>query len=120
MFPRMLARRASVVPRASSILGTQRRTFVNSAFLSNIVSHDLGLFNAATYTSVGALATSPIGTGALVLAAYNVCVVGLKHFWSTLEILVRDYVQDLVLAQTARYMLLVCLILCCAQLFVEA
>ena len=117
-----MLRRAAFAPtmaRTGAPLFHQRR-LASSTLLGNLVSHDMGLLSAATYSSVGALAASPIGTVALVGVAYNTCVVGLKHLWYTLEMLCRDYIQDPVLAQTARYMVLVCLMICCEVLFIEA
>ncbi len=118
----MLSRRCAFRASRAAMqvpLATQRR-MASGSFLSNIIAHDMGLLNAATYTSVGTLAMSPIGTTALVAVAYNTCVVGLKHLWYTLEMLTRDYLQDPQLVQVARYMILMSLIICCAQLFIEA
>jgi hypothetical protein len=119
----MLSRRVALSTRRavfpSSSLTCQRRTFFGSHLLNNVLAHDAGLVHAATYTSLGTLAMSPLGTAALVVVSYNTCVVGLKHLWMTLEFLVRDYLQDPILVQTFRYMILVTLMLCCAQLFIE-
>jgi hypothetical protein len=121
-----MLRRAAFAPVTRRSLASSmpsmvyQRRLASTSLLGNLVSHDMGLMSAATYTSVGALATSPIGTTALVVVAYNTCVVGLKHLWYTLEMLCRDYLQDPVLAQTARYAILVCLMICCEVIFIEA
>ncbi len=64
--------------------------------------------------------SGPLGTLSMELIAYNVTVVGLRHLWYTLEIVVRDYIQDWVLAQWLRYFLLIILLLTGEQLFIEA
>jgi hypothetical protein len=84
-----------------------------------MLCHTAGLVNPVTYTSLGALSYSPIGTGALVLLAYNVSVVGLKHLWYTLEMISKDYHQDQQLQMISRYMLLVSLLLSVESLFIE-
>jgi hypothetical protein len=114
-----MLRRAAFAPLARAGAPMQRR-LASTSLLGNIVGHDMGLMSAATYTSASALATSPLGTAALVVVTYNTCVVGLKHLWYTLEMVCRDYIQDVVLAQTARYLILICLMLCCEALFIEA
>ena len=56
----------------------------------------------------------------MVALSYNVSVVGLKHLWYTLEMTIRDYIQDVVVAQMMRYMILLTLMTCVFQLFIEA
>lgn len=110
----MLRRPAAAPIRALAI----QRRFASSTFGGNLLGHLTT--SPEAYVAVGALTSTPLGTGAMVLLSYNTCVVGLKHLWYTLEFVARDYVQDLVLAQTLRYMILITLMLCAAQLFVEA
>ena len=69
--------------------------------------------------SGAALASSPVGTVALVALAFNVNYVGLKHLWYTSEFPMRDYLQDAALKQCLRYMMLISLMLAGNGYFVE-
>lgn len=89
-------------------------------FIQELANHAVGVFSVSTFTNVGALAMSPIGTAVGVLAAYNVCVVGLKHLWYTLELTIRDYLQDQILAQWFRYLVLWMLLISVEQTLIEA
>lgn len=62
---------------------------------------------------------SPLGTVALIVLAFNVNYVGLKHLWYTAEFPMRDYVQDAALKQALRYLMLIALLLAGEGYFVE-
>ena len=85
----------------------------------NIVSHAAQVADVATYTNLGALLYSPLGTAALVLLAYNVGVVGLRHLSVSLEFAARDYLQDYPLVHAYRYLVLVSLLLGFERMFIE-
>lgn len=73
-----------------------------------------------TFTCLSTMSYAPIGTLMGVALAYNVGVVGLKHMWYTMEMVAKDYVQDIQLQVTVRYLILLSLLLAVEQLFVEA
>ena len=118
----MLRRVACTARPSTSVVAAaaQRRAILDCCLTKNLVAHSFGAFSGTSYASAGAIMSSPVGTAALVGVSYHVSVIGLKHLWSTLELLTRDYLQDLVLAQTARYMILICLMICAEQLLIEA
>ena len=127
---RWSAIRGSMIPRRaaasvlSSHLAVSRRSLCAApcccTLSANLSQHFYLLFDGATYMSAGALLTSPIGTVALLLLSYNLCVVGTKHLWYTLEMTFKDYGQDVLLQQAIRYCLLLCLIIATTHLFIEA
>ena len=120
MFRRLTAvpvKAAMVAPRAV----VQRRSLACNCHVMNAVGAHFGeLGNAATYMSVSTLAYSPLGTLALLLVAYNTSVVGVKHCWYTLEMVAKDYVQDIQLQVTLRYVILLALLFGVEGVLVEA
>lgn len=76
--------------------------------------------STSSYTSLALLPTTPVGTVALTLVTYNISVIGLKHLWYTLELVVKDYIQDVVLQIQLRYAMLLTLMFAIHQVFVEA
>jgi hypothetical protein len=108
-----------VMPRPAA-LTAGCRSACSGGILYNFLGHMTGAINPATYTTLAALPYSPLGTGALVLLAYNVSVVGVKHLWYALEMVSKDYHQDQQLQVLVRYLLLVSLLISVEALFVEA
>jgi hypothetical protein len=106
--------RCSIVPAPVAVQA--KRNFVEWIAASPLIGH----FGSALTVSAGALPSSPLGTVALVALAYNINYVGLKHLWYTMEMTVRDYLQDIALKQVMRYMLLITLLFAGNGLFVEA
>lgn len=97
-----------------------RRTAWTCPFIGNSIAHFSQLILPSTYTAASALAFSPLGTLAYVALAYNVCVIGTKHLWYTMEFIGKDYLQDLVQQVLYRYHLILVLLLSCEALFIEA
>ncbi|CUG87138.1 membrane-associated protein, putative [Bodo saltans] len=87
---------------------------------TDVSAHFTQLVYPSTYTTVAAVAYSPIATLALILLAYNVGVVGAKHCWYTLELTVKDYVQDQQLVAVLRYLLLLTILFSVEALFIES
>lgn len=123
------SRRAAVaVTGASSAVALQQQSRQASLWncpcfnttVTDVSTHFTQLIYPSTYTSIAAISYSPIGTLALILLAYNVGVVGAKHCWYTLELTVKDYVQDQQLVAVLRYLLLLTILLSVESLFIEA
>jgi hypothetical protein len=93
---------------------TQRRAV--TPLLATLPGHLTGI----TAVGTGSLLASPVGTVALVGAAYQVGYVGLKYAWFQMEMVSRDYLQDYVLAQQMRYIFLISMLLGFEGLFIEA
>jgi hypothetical protein len=120
-------RRAAIVGGGSVALQQQSREGsvwscppCLTAAATDVSTHFTQLIYPSTYTSIAAIAYSPIGTLALILLAYNVGVVGAKHCWYTLELTVKDYVQDQQLVAVLRYILLITILLSVENLFIES
>ena len=119
-----MLRRLTTASRAAqqqplALVATRRAAFTTPV-LCNLTGHLSGLASPATYTSLATLPYSPFGTAALVLLAYNVGVVGLKHLWYALEMVSKDYHQDQQLQVVTRYLLLFSLLFTVESLFIEA
>lgn len=95
-------------------------TILDCPFWCGLGGHFLQLIYPSTYTTLPALAYSPVGTVALVGLAYNVGVVGAKHCWYTMELTAKDYVQDQKVATILRYAMLITILLAVEALFVES
>ena len=111
---------ASAASRTTGVTQLQqRRSFIpGTVFGANMSGH---LFSGLSIAGCAATPlASPYGTALMVALSYNVSVVGLKHLWYTLEMTIRDYIQDVVVAQMMRYMILLTLMTCVFQLFIEA
>jgi hypothetical protein len=115
----MLRRPMMNVVRRNGTLAPARRN-LSFAGCEALSGHMLQLAEVGACTSLATVAYGPVGTAAGVLLAYNGSVVGLKHVWYTIEFLARDYLQDAVLAQAVRYVILVTLMCAVAQVFIEA
>lgn len=113
----MLRRFVSPVA-SSSALVPQHRTIINVCACP-LLGHFGQLFCAKTY-ALGALTSGPYGTVALLALSYNFCVVGVKHLYYTIEITTRDYVQDYVVQQWLRYLILLSLLVAMESVFIEA
>ena len=116
---RRLTVSTNVASRRSALVST-RRNASECSLLCNLTGHLAGLASPATYTSLATLPYTPIGTAALVLLAYNVSVVGLKHLWYALEMVSKDYHQDQQLQVLSRYLLLFSLLFTVEGMFIEA
>lgn len=55
----------------------------------------------------------------LILLAYNVVVIALKHFHYSMDLTAKDYVQDQQLYVIMRYGIMCCLLLGAEVLFIE-
>ena len=82
-----------------------------------LAGHALGILGVPAAASVMG---TPIGTLALVALAYNVSVSGASHVQYSLDILARDYLQDTVLYNSMRYLVVLALICLVAHLLIEA
>ena len=111
---RRLHKGAVVVPTTAS------RSLAAPPLLASLGGHFAQLAFPSTYLNAAAWATSPVTTLGLVLVAYNVNVIFVKHVWYTLEMLTKDYHQDLQLHQLCRYMIYLSLLFMMHFLFVEA
>ncbi|CCD21514.1 hypothetical protein TRVL_05186 [Trypanosoma vivax] len=87
-----------------------------SQLVPNIVAHSVQL---PSCVSLSSMLYSPLGTIMLIALAYNVVVIGTKHFYYTMELTGKDYVQDQLLHQVMRYGILCCILLSMEMLFVE-
>lgn len=116
---RRVAPRSSTARSAAQLVQCRELSIAHCPFWGGIANHFLQLAYPSTYTTVSALAYSPVGTVALVVLAYNVSVVGGKHCWYTLELTAKDYLQDQKLAMIVRYLILFTILLSVEAMFVE-
>ena len=88
-------------------------------FWSNAIPHFTQLIYPSSYVALATLSYSPIGTLALVAIAYNVCCIGSKHLCYTLELTLKDYIQDQQLLHVCRYLVTFAILLGMENVFVE-
>lgn len=121
----MLRRVAATSSRkavASNSIVAARRNLCDCAILGalgGVATHMLGLVQPSSY-ALAALPYSAAATTGYVALAYNACSGGLVYSWLYLEMVTRDYVQDLAYATLLRYMFYIACLLTCENLFVEA
>lgn len=117
--------RRFAVTRASSanaLVVAPRRNVCDCAILgllAGVGTHFVGLVQPTSY-ALAALPYSAAATTGYIALAYNTCIGGLVYSWLYLEMVTRDYVQDLAYATLLRYMFYIALLLTCENLFVEA
>src|SRR5262249_7099842 len=102
-----------------ALFAPAQRSSCSCPWLANAVQHASMIGAPESYATVGAFLASPLGTAGLVLLAYNVSVVGVRHLHHSLDMVPRDYIQDPLLLQVMRYMFMIALLLGVEQLFVE-
>lgn len=116
----LLQKSASLAPTALALQASARHlTIGDCPFWSEIGNHVFQLIYPTTYTTLPALAYSPLGTIALIGLAYNVSVIGTKHCWYTMDLTARDYLQDQKVAMMIRYVILLTILFSVEALFVE-
>ena len=117
---RRVAPRAATIAAPSAMTVTSRRNLTECPILCNIAYHTAELATVATYTSGATLAFTPIGTAALVAAAFATSSAGIKYNWFLTELAIRDYIQDNVLQVVLRYLTMISLMLAFVSVFIES
>lgn len=106
----------SAIPSPGLPMTLPRRNIALPPSTDILAGHLLG---AVSVPSAFGLMGSPWGTMAMVALAYNVSVSGSSHAQYSLDIVARDYIQDTVLYNALRYLVVLSLISLVAQLFIE-
>eukprot|EP00744_Colponema_vietnamica_P007093 GILI01010237.1.p1 GENE.GILI01010237.1~~GILI01010237.1.p1 ORF type:complete len:121 (+),score=28.60 GILI01010237.1:77-439(+) len=120
----MLRRFTAVSSKSASALSVvaPRRAICDCGLVAaatGVAAHYVGLVQPSSY-ALAALPYSAVATTAYIALAYNTCIGALVYAWLYLEMVTRDYVQDLVYATLLRYMFYIALLLTAENLFVEA